>query len=159
LFEVELGEEVTAPDELAGGEVEALQAAFGAEGEDAAARDDGAGARAGVEAVAIAVGARRGVAPEALAIGGAQAVDDFFVADAVEENEVVAEDRRGGEALAFFHFPYGAEAVGGEAREERGLGRDHVVRRAEKRRPVGRDGAGREGFRRGVKRGVGVRLR
>jgi hypothetical protein len=96
------------------------------------------------------------VAPEALAIGGAHAIDDFLFADAVEENELVAEDGGGGEAFAFFHFPHGAQSVGGEVFQQRGLGGDHVVRRAKEGWPIGGDGAGCEGLGCGVEGGVRV---
>ena len=159
LLEPELSEEFTAPEHLARVQIEAVEAALGAEGEDAAGGDDGTGARTRIEAVAVAVGARIGELPETLAVAGAQAVDDLVVADAVKQHEPVARDGGGGEALAFLDFPDGAKAVPGELLEQRRLGRNHVVRRTEERRPVRGGGPRGERLGRGMEGHVGVVLR
>ena len=93
--DVVVGEEVFFPDAVAGFEIEALELGGDAEGVDApgAGVDHGAGARAGVEAVAVPVVDGVFLGPVELAGFRVEAGDDLVAAGAGEVDEVVAEDR------------------------------------------------------------------
>ena len=93
------------PHELARAQIEAMQLSLRADRVHAIAVEDGARARAVVVAVAIFEIGRVPKAPVPRACLGMQALDDLFVADAVQEQKAIADDRRRRVAGPFGELP------------------------------------------------------
>src|SRR5687767_9656586 len=105
---------------------EAVQLAFGAESVDAAVIDNRTAARTIVVAVAIGIRGRISELPEAASGFGFKAFDDFFVADAMNEGELLFENRRRRVAAAFLHLPKKRRTRRGEGFQKLGF-RRHCI--------------------------------
>ena len=88
-----------------------MQLALRAEGVDHAVGDDRHRARPFVESEVVAIGRGVGVAPHRVAGRRVERFEDFFVADAVKEDDAVADDGGTGEALSDLLAPDDLRAV------------------------------------------------
>jgi hypothetical protein len=133
------------PELVAGGEVEGVQVAVGPEGEDAVLRAQRGRPRAVVEPELVAVLRRVAEGPLLLARGRVEAGDDLLGADAVEDDELFADDDRPGPPGADVHLPRDRRPVLRPVPVQPRLGGVAVAGRAEELGPVG----GAEGQRQG----------
>src|SRR5439155_9583592 len=140
----ELGLRVDAPNLFAGREVETVQQAFGAEGEDLSFRNRRRRPRAFVETKVVAVTGGIIKAPEQLAGAGIEAFDGFLVADSMEQNQAAAGNRRAAEALADFFPPDNWRTLFGPRFSQVGAGINAVACRAKKLRPIAGARAGQD---------------
>ena len=158
LVYLEFRADIALPENLAGGEPQAVQLSLGAKGVDAIPINHRTGARSVVVAEAVSEIGRVAEPPVELARARAQAEDFLVIAEAVQKDETVSGNGRGGVARALAHFPDKRRAGLGESCQQPGFGRCRVMRRAEERCPVVGAGSGGERLGRLMKgnRGIGL---
>src|SRR5439155_2659533 len=96
---------IHAPELPATGEIEAVQEAFGAEGEDFPICNGGRGARALVETEVIAISCGIIKSPKGFSRARVEALDRLPVSDPMEQDQFGGGDRGSGETLADFPSP------------------------------------------------------
>src|SRR5262249_6982541 len=140
------------PDLLAALQIDARQHALRAERVDLAAGHDRRRTRAVALAVLVLVLRGVGVLPDRLALVGVEALEHFLVADAVEEEDALADDDGGGVPFADRHGPALRRPLLRPRLEQPVLGGGAVAVRPEELRPVRGGGEGGQRQQRGGER-------
>ena len=116
-----------------------MQLALGAEGVDDAIGDDRHGARTFVEAEVVSIVRGVRVTPDRCARLGVERLEHFLVADAVEEQHAVLDDRGPGKCLTDLLPPDDLRAGRSPRLGQRRAGIRAVAIRSKKLRPIGGD--------------------